>query len=194
MHHRLLRRTSTFIALAAVAAAFARPLAAQRPAQIKVNATALVAVPGVAYEIGLGDRAAFNLDATASLWRSIGGVPFHYLMVLPELRYYQRAGHEGFYGGIHVGGSIYRLQKWNYWGTDKYQEGFSRLAGITVGHVAPISPRWTLDAFIGGGNQHGFYRGYVKSTGERYDGDPGLNQSKEWLPYRLGVMFGYRLR
>ena len=166
----------------------------RRQAFIKANATTLLGIPGVAYEVELTDRTSFNLDATASLWRSINGAPFQFITILPEWQWHSRSGRVGWYGGVHLGASVYRLQKWNYWGTRRYQEGYSTLLGATVGYKRMLRPRLKLDVFVGGGNQHGRYRGYDGATGEQYAGVERLDESREWLPYRVGIMIGYRVR
>ena len=163
-------------------------------AYIKLNASTLIGIPGVAYEVALTDRTSFNLDATASLWRSVRGAPFQFLTIIPEWQIHSRRHRVGFYGGVHLGASIYRLQKWNYWGTRLYQEGYSTLLGATIGYKRLLSPALMLDAYVGGGSQHGRYRGYNGATGEQYAGVERLDESREWLPYRLGLMIGYRVR
>ncbi len=162
--------------------------------EIKANVSALAGVPGVAYEVSVTDRTSFSVDVTASLWRSINNAPYLYVMVLPEWRVYSRSSRQGYYVGAHTGITAYRIQKWNYRGTQRYQEGFSTLLGVTVGHKRNIGDRWMLDAFVGGGNQSGKYRGYDGATGEQYTGQDGWDRSREWLPYRAGIMIGYRLR
>ncbi len=166
----------------------------QSRALIKLNATALIGIPGVAYETALTDRTSFNIDATASLWRSVRGAPFQFLTIIPEWQIHSRSGRVGYYGGVHLGASVYRLQKWNYWGTQLYQEGYSTLLGATIGYKRALSASLLLDVFVGGGSQHGRYRGYDGATGEQYAGGDRLDESREWLPYRAGVMLGYRLR
>lgn len=163
-------------------------------AYLKVNASTLVGIPGVAYEVALTDRTSFNLDATASLWRSIRGTPFQFLTIIPEWQIHARSQRVGVYGGVHLGASIYRLQKWNYWGTRLYQEGYSTLLGATIGYKRALRPTVLLDVYLGGGSQHGRYRGYDEATGQQYAGVDRLDESREWLPYRVGFMIGYRVR
>ena len=165
-----------------------------RPAHVKVNASTLLGVPGIAYEVAVNDHLSFNVDATASLWRSIDHAPYLFVMVLPEWQLHARPGRLGYYAGVHSGLTVYRLQKWNYRGTRKYQQGYSTLIGVSVGYKRVLRDRWLLDAFVGGGNQFGRYRGYDGATGEQYTGFDELDESREWLPYRLGLMFSYRVR
>ncbi len=163
-------------------------------AYVKFNASTLLGIPGVAYEVALTDRTSFNLDATASLWRSVRGAPFQFLTIIPEWQIHSRGRRVGFYGGVHLGASIYRLQKWNYWGTRLYQEGYSTLLGATIGYKRQLSSTVMLDAYVGGGSQHGRYRGFNGATGQQYAGIDRLDESREWLPYRVGLMIGHRVR
>lgn len=165
-----------------------------RAAIIKVNASTLVGIPGIAYEIALTDRTSLNIDATASVWRSVRGVPFQFLTIVPEWQLHSRSERSAWYGGVHLGAAIYRLQKWDYWGSRRYQEGFSTLLGATIGYKRALSSSLMFDAYLGGGSQHGRYRGYDAETGELYAGADRLDESREWLPYRVGLMIGYKLR
>lgn len=166
---------------------------------LKVNTlSALLAMPGVAWERPLQhERFTFQLDATASFWRSVDGAPLQFLMIIPEWRYHTRPSRLGPYLGAHLGVAGFRLQKWSYRGGTAYQEGFSFLGGVSAGYKWQLAPRWLLDAFVGGGNQQSFYKGYDWLTGERYDSSrmtSAWDQSGEWLPYRIGVQLGYRVR
>lgn len=163
-----------------------------RRSLLKLNASTLLGIPGVAYERRLTPRTSFNLDVTGSPWRSIRGAPFEFLLIIPEWQLHSRDGRLGWYGGVHLGGAVYRIQKWNYRGSKRYQEGFSTLLGGTFGHKRLLRPNVLLDLFIGGGSQHGRYRGYDSATGEQYAGVGQLDESREWVPYRAGVMFGVK--
>lgn len=161
---------------------------------IKGNlATTALLIPNLGVETSLGKNLSFQADITASFWKSFDGGPLQLVMVFPELRYYPKATGQGFFVGGHIGGSAYKLQKWNYHNSDRYQEGFSYMMGISIGYQFYLSERWNLEIFAGGGNQQGFYKGYDSTTGERYDGAINFNKSGEWLPYRGGLMLVYKL-
>jgi hypothetical protein len=51
-----------------------------------------------------------------------------------------------------------------------------------------------MDIYAGIGTSQDFYKGYVRSTGARYDVAEGFNKSGEILPYRGGVMISYKLK
>lgn len=160
---------------------------------IKANVSALLGYPQIGLETTLGKKTTFQIDALASLWKSFNGGPQEIYMVVPEFRYYPKKALEGFYFGIHIGGSKYKFQKWNYLNTDNYQEGYSILYGGTIGYQVKIDEHFSLDGFIGGGSQQGYYNGYLISTGERYEHARTYNKSGEFLPYRGGIMIVYKL-
>lgn len=160
---------------------------------LKANVSAILGYPQIGLETTLGKKTTFQIDALASLWKSFNGGPQEIYMVVPELRYYPKKALEGFYFGLHIGGSKYKFQKWNYINTNYYQQGYSILYGGTIGYQVKINEHFFLDAFLGGGSQQGFYKGYLISTGERYENVKNYNKSGEWLPYRGGVMLVYKL-
>ena len=167
-----------------------RPAPAAPQSAFKINAAAgLVGVPHLAAETVHGKHTTFQLDIAASLWQSINGQPFEVLMGIGEVRRYCGAAMRGPYLGVHLGVAAFRLQKWNYWGTSKYQAGRTVLAGITIGWAQRISESVTLDWFIGGGNQQALYRGFDAARGDAEY--VGWNRSGEWLPYRGGVMLSF---
>ena len=160
---------------------------------VKANITTVLGYPQIGLETTLGKKTTFQIDALTSLWKSFNGGPQQILMVVPEFRYYPKKALEGFYFGVHVGGSKYKFQKWNYINTDYYQQGYSLLYGVTVGYQVKLSERFSLDAFLGGGFQQGYYKGYLLSSGERYDIATKYNKSGEVIPYRGGLMVVYKL-
>ncbi len=161
---------------------------------VKVNAlTTLLTIPNVGIETSIGKKSTFQLDILGSPWKSIDGKPQQFYIVIPEYRYHFKEKHNGFYAGAHIGGTVFNFQKWNYLNTDLYEKGFGYVIGATIGYQKKINDRFMLDCFLGGGNQQGFYKGYLISTGERYETAKNWNKSGEWLPYRGGVMVSYRL-
>jgi hypothetical protein len=162
---------------------------------LKVNLiTALVGIPEFGVETKIAKKLTFQFDVTASFWKSVNGYPQEFVMVFPEIRYYTKNINEGFFIGSHIGGSVYKLQKWNYLNSDRYQKGYNIMIGITLGYQFVVSERFNLELFAGAGSQQGFYKGYFLSTGERYDGAENFNKSGEFLPYRGGLMLVYKLK
>jgi len=182
---------------------------------IKGNATyALFAIPSFGIEVGIGEKTTFQLDATMSFWNSItlGSKsnfqqrPFIFNYVFPEFRYYFKEKNDGFYLGAHIGAGMFKLSKnKNYASNNIYQYGYIFFTGITTGYQWKFKERWLLDLFLSGGWSNANYQGFDKDTGLRYDDDchalglcptnirKGYNYSAQWIPYRGGIMIGYKL-
>jgi hypothetical protein len=161
---------------------------------IKANLlTAIVAIPHIGVETKIGKQNTLQLDVQASFWKSFNGGPQQFVIIIPEFRHYFKSAFYGFYAGVHIGGSAFKVQKWNYINTDLYQKGYSLLYGGTVGYQFKINERFNADLFVGGGSQQGYYKGYSLSSGIRYDTATNFNKSGEIVPYRLGLMFVYKL-
>jgi Protein of unknown function (DUF3575) len=162
---------------------------------LKFNAASgLVGFPNIGVETNLSKKYTFQIDATASLWKSVNNAPLQLFMVIPEVRYYPKEATKGFFIGAHIGGASYEFQKWNYINTDYYQKGYSVLYGITLGYQFEVSSKLNLEIFAGGGYNQGYYKGYLLSTGERYDVAKDYNKSSELIPYRGGLMLVYKLK
>ncbi len=163
---------------------------------VKFNgATALLAVPNVGIETSIGEKMTFSADVMASFWESFDGKhPMKFITVTPEIRYHFKEKYNGFYVGGHIGADKYELQKWNYWQSNHYEDGFGYRLGATVGYNLKLNDKFLLDFFVGGGWHQGFYHGYYNDgTPGRYEKTVNWNKSGEWLPYRGGVMISYKL-
>jgi hypothetical protein len=131
-----------------------------------------------------------------------------YYSVSLEGRYYFDEAFKHWYIGGNIAGSRFIAQKWNYWSdstllmkngnvyqySDVYQKGYSIILGITGGYQFKLAENWNMDIYAGIGTSQDFYKGYVRSTGARYDVAEGFNKSGEILPYRGGVMISYKLK
>jgi len=153
----------------------------------------LVGIPNLGIETKLGSHTSFQIDITASFWESVNHAPQKFILLFPEFRYYTKEFGKGFFIGAHIGGGIYKLQKYNYWSTNFYQKGYNIMYGLTTGYQFLINEKWNLEIFVGGGSSQGFYKGYKINTNERYDNRDKFNKSGEWILYRGGVMLVYKL-
>lgn len=161
---------------------------------LKVNApSTLLGIPQIAVETTLYKNITLQGDILGSYWESINGAPFKTVMAFAEGRYHINGAYNGLYFGGHIGGAVFELQKWNYLNTNKYQKGYAIFMGVTVGYQFKINEKLMIDMFIGGGNQQANYKGYYIGTDERYEHVRHYNRSGEWIPYRGGIMFSYRL-
>lgn len=157
---------------------------------IKTNALYWAAgIPNVGVETRLGAHFTFNADLTASLWKEIGGRPYMGGQIIPEVRYYTKEAFKGFYVGGFAAFDMYHVSKWGY-PTSHVQDGVGMCLGVSLGYQLPIGRRWSMDFYAGGGWHLGWYYGTDLSTNERY---VDWNRSGEWIPYKLGVTFAYRL-
>ena len=166
---------------------------------IKINgATSLLGIPGVGVEVPVSKKFSFQLDATMSFWNSVSirkysERPYVFNQIFPEVRYYTKSVNDGFYIGSHFGYGMFKLSKnSSYASQNKYQYGYILFAGITTGYQWRIKDRWLIDMYVGGGWSKATYEGFEKQTGQRYDLEANVNFSGQWIPYRGGVMIGYR--
>jgi hypothetical protein len=161
---------------------------------IKGNlATALVAVFNFGIETKLSNKTSFQIDVTASFWNSVNNTPQEFGIIIPEFRYHIKEFGKGLFVGTHIGGSIFKVQKWNYAYQDYYQKGFGILIGVTIGYQFTLAEKFGLEVFLGGGSHQGFYKGYKISDNSRVDLAHKYNKSGEFIPYRGGLMLVYKL-
>lgn len=161
-------------------------------AQTYIKGNALywaVGVINASVETRLSNQFTFNADAVFSPWNSVGGKPYLIGEFIPEVRFYPKKANSGFYVGIYATAHIFKISKWNYTSA-RYQKGWGYGFGATFGYELPIAERWLIDFYVGGGWQGSRYRGYYSATNEQYI---GWNGSGEWIPYKIGVSFSYRL-
>ncbi|MCC8034746.1 MAG: DUF3575 domain-containing protein [Rikenellaceae bacterium] len=165
--------------------------AATSQTYIKFNALYwLAGITNVSVETKLGNHFTYNNDLIASPWKSVSGNPMMFAEFIPELRYYPNEAFRGFYAGAYATSHVFKMCKWNYWNTNYYQKGWGFGAGLNLGYEVPINDRWLLDVYASGGWQVSRYRGFLKSDGSQH---LKLNNSGEWLPYRIGITFAYKL-
>lgn len=162
---------------------------------LKINgATAMAAIPNLGFETSIGNKTTFQLDALASFWESINGVPYKAIIVTPEIRYHFNNNFKGFYLGANISGGKFELQKYGYKDTNLYQRGYNYFIGITAGYKFHVSEKIFLDLFIGGGHQEAFYKAYDITSGERVDyWIKDYNKSGEMIPYRGGLMLSFKI-
>lgn len=161
-------------------------------AQTTIKTNALywtVGVINAGVETRLGNHFTFNADVVISPWAAIQDRPYLALQAIPELRYYFKESFKGFYLGAFTAFDLYKLSKWDHPSTD-VQHGVGMCLGLTAGYQLAIAKRWSMDFYVGGGWHLGWYYGVNKITNDLY---VGWNRSGEWIPYKVGVTFAYRL-
>ena len=142
----------------------------------------------------LTDNISLQGDVFISPWKSFKGKHLQVYMGHIEGRYHFKEVFSKWYVGLNMGGSVFDLQKWNYWNADKYQRGFSIMLGGVVGYQYQWNENWNIDFYLGGGFSQGFYHGYSSTEPiGRYESADHWNKSGEWIPYRGGIMISYKL-
>ncbi len=174
-------------------------LQASSQSYLKLNgASSLLGIPGIGVEIPISKKMSFQLDTHMSFWNSITTKSFSerpviFNQIFPEIRYFTRNVNDGFYVGSHFGYGMFKLSKnSSYASQNKYQYGHIIFAGISTGYQWQIKEKWLIDIFIGGGWSKATYEGFEKYSGVRYDLDQNVNFSAQWIPYRGGIMIGYK--
>jgi len=182
----------------------------EKSVYIKGNALFIpIGIVNLAVEHQISKKFTVQGDVFISPWKSFDGHELQYYSVSAEGRYYFNEAFRHFYVGANIATSAFTLQKWNYWpdepyyndygevftSSNLYQKGYSIILGVTLGYQFRISDRWNIDVYGSLGSSQDFYKGYDRTTGERYDRkDNKFNRSGEILPYRGGLMISYKLK
>lgn len=171
--------------------------------ELKFNAaTALFLVPNIGIETPISKDLSFQLDVLGSFWDSFDGEPLQIVQIFPEVRYYTKPDHTGFFAGGHVGFGMFTIHKFQFPGTyeypdNKYQSGQNVYLGFTIGYKKRLKKNWACEIFIGAGHSEARYIGYDRDTRTRFDIEPeevrDFNRSGEQIPYRGGIMLIYRM-
>ena len=176
---------------------------------IKGNALfAPIGILNLGIEKQISPKYTLQGDVFISPWKSFSGHELQFYSVSAEGRYYFNEAFKHWYVGANVSVAAYNASKWNYWNDDTfvnwngetlrnsnlYQRGFSVMLGVTAGYQFQLSERWNLDIYGTVGTSQGFYKGYDRTTGRRYDRAEKFNKSGEIIPYRGGVMISYKLK
>ena len=187
-------------------------------AETAIKLNALYACGGIvnpAVEIGVHPQVTAQLEAVGSFYQSITlkntkiqNVPLLFGIGFVEAHWFpipKQGAFNGFYWGPSLGWGMFKLQKWNYWGTDRYQWGSALFLGAVVGYQWQVK-QWTFDLFLGGGWEHSIYEGYAPFNDSSERAKDGVNYSRyelhefpgkynmsaEWMPFKGGLMIGYR--
>lgn len=176
---------------------------------IKGNALFIpIGILNAGLEKQLSSKYTLQGDVFISPWKSFAGHELQFYSVSAEGRYYFNEAFKHWYIGANISFAAYNASKWNYWNNEVsqkengeyivnsnlYQRGFSIMLGITGGYQFQLSERWNLDLYATVGTSQGFYKGYDRTTGIRYDSAEKFNKSGEIIPYRGGVMISYKFK
>lgn len=163
---------------------------------IKTNALYWLGVlPNAQVETRLHNQFTLQGEINASLW-TIKDNPMQLSQFIIGARWYPKEAFKGFYVGADFGFDIYKISRFDYWNRPDgqyIQRGIGYYLGATVGYQKSIARRWNIDFFVGGGWHLGRYWGEYTPYGGVSEVYAPWNASGEWLPYKVGVTFGYRL-
>ncbi len=165
---------------------------------IKTNALYWAALmPNLQVETSLGGNFTFQGEVNASLWEGVTdkNVPLMGVQFIAGSRYYFEEKFTGFYVGGDVGFDIYNMSRPDYWGETAIgiQHGIGYYLGVTAGYQLAIGERWNIDFFVGGGWHLGLYWGERRYNDGSTEVYTPWNRSGEWIPYKVGVTFAFRL-
>lgn len=207
MNYKLL--TGSILALLTIETLTAQEQENEKSLYIKGNALfAPIGILNAGIEKQISSKYTLQGDIFISPWKSFAGHELQMYSLSVEGRYYFQEAFKHWYIGANIGLSAFNLQKWNYWNnrseineqgeiiinSNRFQKGYSIALGITGGYQFQLSERWNLDLYATIGTSQGFYKGYDRSTGKRYDSAEKFNKSGEIIPYRGGIMISYKLK
>jgi hypothetical protein len=206
LKHKFLTASITLLSAAMLTA---QEQEQEKSLYIKGNALlASIGLINIGLEKQLTSKITMQGDVLVSPWKSFAGHEFQYYSVSLEGRYYFNEAFSHWYVGANIATSAFVLQKWNYWkdtpyindknevftSSNLYQKGVSFILGVTGGYQFKVSDRWNIDVYATIGTSQDFYKGYDRTTGQRYESAKKFNKSGEILPYRGGVMISYKLK
>lgn len=157
---------------------------------VKTNvASAMVLIPQIGFEYHFNPAWSYQIDGTASFWKSFKSVPLQVGVLNQEFRYYLLKEPKNMFIAGNIGFTVFKTQKWNYWNSNVIQKGFSGYAGLSLGYVWHIQENLKAEVFLGAGSHQSRYKSFDKITGQRVDetAKGGWNKSGEFLPLRAGI-------
>lgn len=109
--------------------------------------------PNLGIEVALSHKVTLELPASYNPWTFKNDKKMHFWLVQPEAKYWFCEKFEGHFAGIHLHGAQF------YGGfKQKRYDGYLAGGGITYGYNWILSPHWNLEAAIGVGYAHLWYK------------------------------------
>lgn len=111
--------------------------------------------PNISIEAKLSKQFTTDLQAAYNPFTLQDGKKLKFWLAQPELRYWFCDAFEGHFLGVHLhAAQFYAVPK------DKVYDGYLAGGGLTYGYNWILSPRWNLEALIGVGYAHLWYKEY----------------------------------
>ena len=104
-------------------------------------------------EKALGNQVTLEADVAYNPWTFREDKKMHLLIAQPELKYWLCEKYEGHFVGIHLHGG----QFFGGFGSKLY-DGYLAGGGVTYGYDWILSPHWNMEAAIGVGYAHLWYK------------------------------------
>lgn len=113
----------------------------------------LSTTPNIGMEIALSRKSTIDLTAAYNPWTFKDGDKLRFWLLQPEVRYWFCEKFEGHFAGVHLHGA----QFFGELGSKRY-DGYLAGAGLTYGYQWILSPHWNLEAAVGIGYAHLWYK------------------------------------
>jgi len=113
----------------------------------------LATTPNVGVEIALSRKVTLDLSAAYNPWTFKDDKKMRFWLAQPEAKYWFCEKFEGHFVGVHIHGA-------QYFGgfNDKRYDGYLAGGGFTYGYDWILSPHWNIEAAIGIGYAHLWYK------------------------------------
>ncbi len=121
---------------------------------VKTNGLYWLAItPNVGVEIALSRKVTLDLSAAYNPWTFKDDKKMRFWLAQPEAKYWFCEKFEGHFVGVHIHGA-------QYFGgfNDKRYDGYLAGGGFTYGYDWILSPHWNIEAAIGIGYAHLWYK------------------------------------
>lgn len=146
-------------------------LAHGQSAAVKTNfAYWATATPNVGVEFALGKKNTLEIGGGLNPFTFSDNKKFKHWLVQPELRYWFCERFNGHFVGLHAHGAQFNVGGWDIpvgrldAFKDSRYEGYLYGGGISYGYQWVLTPRWNLEASIGGGYARIHYSKYPCTT------------------------------
>lgn len=148
-----IRRTWIIAVCTAVLSAITLKTSAQDVA-LKTNALYwLGTTPNLGIELALNDRWTLDLSAAYNPWTFKDDKKMRFWLAQPEARYWLCEKFEGHFVGLHA----HAAQFYGGFHSKRY-DGYLAGGGLTYGYDWILSPHWNIEAAIGIGYAHLWYK------------------------------------
>lgn len=104
-------------------------------------------------ETAFNEKVTLEIDASYNPWTFKDDKKMHLILAQPELKYWLCGKYEGHFVGIHLHGAQY----YGGFGSKLY-DGYLAGGGVTYGYDWILSPHWNLEAALGVGYAHLWYK------------------------------------